>query len=303
MAVRVADLRSEPSDPWAMLDHDPSEESQLLYGEPVRVLEEKGDWARVEAVEQPEWSHNQRWEGYPGWIKKSNLVREDPDWRPNLLVSAKTTQVRVDPKPDASARITLSLGSRLKGLTTDRGWWQVQLLDRSAGGWRQGKHHHGPPAGWVPQEEVSPLPIQIANYPLLRQGLVRTARLFIGDPYYWGGHSAHLPGAVGPPHTAVDCSGLVGLVYLAGGVSIPRDAQEQQMRAQPIRRDQLKAGDLVFLLLDENKPEKATHVMLYTGQGTVIEGPGTGQTVREISLEERLKEIPSRRLAYGTYLP
>lgn len=294
VAVRVADLRSEPSDPWPMLDHDPGEESQLLYGEPARVLEEKSagtpaaDWARVEAVEQPEWSHSKRWEGYPGWVKKSDLVPEEPDWKPNLLVTAKATEVRADPRPDAAARITLSLGSRLKGLTTDRGWRQVQLLDRSA--------------GWVPQEDVSPLPVRIANYPLLRQNLVRTARLFIGDPYYWGGRSAHLRGTAEPPHTAVDCSGLVGLVCLASGVQIPRDAQEQHMRAQPIRRDQLKAGDLVFLL-DEDEPEKATHVMLYTGQGTVVEGPGTGQSVREIPLEERLKGIPYRRVAYGTYLP
>jgi len=295
VAVRVADLRRSPSDPWPMLDRDPAEESQLLYGEPVRVLEEKSvgsppvEWARVEAPEQPEWSHHKRWEGYPGWVLKEKLARADKGWAPTLLVTLKVGRVRTEPKADSEVRITLSLGSRLKGLAGDKRWRQVRLLDGSK--------------GWIAQEEVSELPVRFPNYPVLRENLVRTARFFLGDPYYWGGRSAHLPDASGPPHTAVDCSGLTGLVYLASGVAIPRDAQEQKMRAHPVKRDQLKAGDLVFLLLDENEPDKATHVMLYTGQGTVIEGPGTGQAVREIPLEERLKGIPYRRVAYGSYLP
>ena len=73
--VPVADLRAKPSDPRPSRDHDPLEESQLLYGEPVQVLEEKEGWARVEALEQQEWSHHKRWEGYPGWLRLSDIAR------------------------------------------------------------------------------------------------------------------------------------------------------------------------------------------------------------------------------------
>ena|GEM_PF-1673415 len=48
-------------------------ETQLRKGEPVLLREEKGDWARIEAVEQLEFTHNKRWEGYPGWVRRSDL--------------------------------------------------------------------------------------------------------------------------------------------------------------------------------------------------------------------------------------
>ena len=50
VAVEVADLRKEPRSAGSPLAHDPLQESQLLYGDRVRVLEIRGDWARVEAL-------------------------------------------------------------------------------------------------------------------------------------------------------------------------------------------------------------------------------------------------------------
>ena len=135
-----------------------------------------------------------------------------------------------------------------------------------------------------------------------RKAIIQTAREFIGTPYYWGGRSFYDPKANPPPHRGVDCSGLTGLAYQMNGVIIPRDAHEQWMKAREIRRDQLKTADLVFLS-DPKDPKKITHVMLYAGDGRLIEGPGTGEKVREIPLEERLKETAGRKVSYGTYLP
>ena len=279
VAAPVVNLRKEPVRAAHTFEHDPQEETQLLYGEPVKVLEESGAWARVEAVEQQEWTHNKRWEGYPGWVEKVQLVPESPNWSPNLLVISKTGTVRAEPRATASDLLALSICSRLMALSSNLVHWQrVRLLDGST--------------GWIESEAVSQTPIQFPNYPQLRQNLVRAARLFLGDPYYWGGRSS----------TAVDCSGLVGLAHQVNGIQIPRDAHEQRMKARPLNRDQLKAGDLVFLSR-KGEPEKITHVMMYVGDGKVIEGPGTGQAVRESDLEERLKESAGRRVSYGTFLP
>ena len=212
VAAPAADLRKEPVPPGLTLEHDPLEESQLLQGDRVIVLEEKMGWARVSVPDQQEWTHHKRWEGYPGWIQLSDLVREDGTR-----------------KPASAAR----------------------------GG---------------------------------RKAIVRAAREFLGTPYYWGGRSAQ----------GVDCSGLTGLAYQQNGVQIPRDAHEQWMKARKIRRDQLQPADLVFLS-DPKDPEKITHVMLYAGEGKVIEGPGTGKNVRETGLDERLKEADGRQVHYGTY--
>ena len=291
VAVPVADLRREPRDPLPTLDHDPLEESQLLYGEPVRVLEEKNGWARVAAVEQLEWSHHKRWEGYPGWVKSDTLVTED--YGPNFIVTAKQGEVQSKPSPDTGIEIILSLGTRIVVMNppASQGWLHVKLLE---GG-----------TGWIRLDEVTPLdelPKIQRDPQRLRSALIETARLFLGDPYYWGGRCTYNSESPTPFHPGIDCSGLVGLAYQANGIEIPRDAHEQWMKARAIPREALDPGDLVFLS-DPKDPNKITHVMLYRGEDRVIEAPGTGTRVRDISLEERLKEANGRRAHFGTYLP
>ena len=65
MAVNapVADLRAEPRTVARSGIHDPLEETQLLYGERVRVLKTEAGWAQVEAIQQPEYSHANAWGG------------------------------------------------------------------------------------------------------------------------------------------------------------------------------------------------------------------------------------------------
>ncbi len=74
--VDVADVRSKPESPSQKYEFDPLQETQVLKGEPVLVLEEKGKWARIECPEQMEYTHNNRWEGYPGWILKKALTAD-----------------------------------------------------------------------------------------------------------------------------------------------------------------------------------------------------------------------------------
>lgn len=232
VAAPVADLRKEPVPPDPSAGHDPLEESQLLYGDPVTVLEIQGEWARVAAPDQQEWTHNRRWEGYPGWMRVSDLEPVD-----------------TPPREDLESKF--------------------------------GTRYAVPGTG-------------------LRERIVQTARAMLGVPYYWGGRSLPDPAASVPPHRGVDCSGLTGLAYQSAGVRIPRDAHEQWMKARPIARENLQPGDLVFLADPENGL-KITHVMLYAGDGKIIEGPGTGAAVREMPLEERLQETAGRRVHYGSY--
>ena len=60
-------------------------------------------------------------------------------------------------------------------------------------------------------------------------------------------------------------------------------------------------------------PSKIVHVMLYAGDGEVIEGPGTGLSVRRLALAERLGRplgelspgmtIEDQTISFGSYLP
>jgi cell wall-associated NlpC family hydrolase len=62
-ACQLARLRSEPAE-------DSEQVTQALAGEPLRVLEERGDWVRVETAY-----------AYPGWVRREDLAGEpDADW-------------------------------------------------------------------------------------------------------------------------------------------------------------------------------------------------------------------------------
>ena len=99
VAVPALDVRAVPQPAGPTLDRDPAQETQLLYGELVLVHERHGEWARIEAVEQPEWSHHQRWEGYPGWVEARGLVPDNPTWIPyriarTMALGLRTTAAR-----------------------------------------------------------------------------------------------------------------------------------------------------------------------------------------------------------------
>ena len=287
VAVPVADLRREPSKPESSPVHDPLEESQLLYGDPVRVLEEKEGWARVEVIEQPEYTHHERWEGYPGWMQSSDLVRDNGRWSPNLVVTVHLAFIQPEPNAFLESKTRLSLGTRLQGTLAEDSW-KLTMLDGST--------------GWIGKKEASDLVRwEGSGRSPPREPIVRAARSLLGNPYYWGGRSAYDQGTY-IPHTGVDCSGLVGLAYQANGVPIPRDAHEQWMGARAISREELRPADLIFMA-DEKTPFQIKHVMLYAGGGRVIEGPGTGERIREVELETRLKDAQAsgRRVDYGTY--
>jgi cell wall-associated NlpC family hydrolase len=62
-ACQLAPLRSEPSE-------DAEQVTQAIAGEPLRVLEERGAWVRVETAY-----------AYPGWVRREHLAGErDPAW-------------------------------------------------------------------------------------------------------------------------------------------------------------------------------------------------------------------------------
>jgi len=73
VVVPVADVRAKPVPSSGGYERDRLQETQVVEGEIVLVFERKGDWARVACSEQEEYTHNDRWEAYPGWVQWSAL--------------------------------------------------------------------------------------------------------------------------------------------------------------------------------------------------------------------------------------
>jgi len=271
--VPVADLRSSSGPVTQNLEYDPLLETQLLYNESVEILEESGDWLRVEALEQKEFTHKSAWQGYPGWILKSAVNRTEEILPPNLVVKTATGTLRNKPSSQISG-FEISMGTQL---LSEKG--------KEKNGFLKIKTPSGKTA-WIHKEEVRPRVILSQNS--ARKTILESGADLLDRPYFWGGRS----------QKSVDCSGLVNLAYRAAVIEIPRDSQEQYMTTRKIKKDELEPGDLIFSASQEN-PHKITHVTIFVDSTTVLEAPKTGQTVRKIEFDK--KYGPDSVLHFGTF--
>jgi len=98
--VPAADVWSEPPKHPEKMSGD-QRETQLLYGERVRIVETRGNVVRIEALEQPEYSHDKKWEGYPGWVEAIAL-KPAPDIKqaPSIVLSTWTSTMQPETMPD-----------------------------------------------------------------------------------------------------------------------------------------------------------------------------------------------------------
>ena len=232
-------------------------ESQILPFERVSLSGERGAWLKIDALEQ---HRGDGAEGispipYPGWME-AGLAAFCHPFEPDAVVRNKKARL------EDSAAAELSIGSRVKILGWEKNGRARVVLP-------------GGGAALINKKDLNFLPISERTAGL-RERILKTARQFLGDKYYWGGRSGY----------GIDCSGLVNIAYRVWGIDLPRNACDQINRGRPAKREKLEPADLIFSTRQHGHAN-INHVMLYAGGGRIIEATQDTGSVREVAFGEK----------------
>jgi hypothetical protein len=108
----------------------------------------------------------------------------------------------------------------------------------------------------------------------LAEKFLQDVKSDIGDPYVFG--------AAGPKE--FDCSGLIYYnLRRVGILGVPRTSEAQWHWVQHIHKNQLTPGDLIFMQFPGDQASPG-HVVIYAGNGNIIQAPHTGADVQEVPL-------------------
>jgi cell wall-associated NlpC family hydrolase len=133
--------------------------------------------------------------------------------------------------------------------------------------------------------------VREANVALHSGNVVRAAEAFRGTPYVMGGTS----------RSGFDCSGFTRYIFgESAGVDLPRTAEEQYYTGEPISKDDLKAGDLVFFR--DTYRHGISHVGMYIGDGRFVHAcsPSRGVTVSSLSEQYYINHWAGARRVMST---
>ncbi len=240
IALSVANLRSGP-------DHASELVSQALMGTPVKILDKKGSWYRVQTPDS-----------YLGWMDAPALcpLKEDRlnDWgkAKRYLFVPLGGWIYATPQRKAPVVGDLVSGCLFIGEPGPKHFLKIDLPD--------GRF------GYVLEKQCIEFN-QWASQKATPGGIIGMALAMNGAPYLWGGTSAK----------AVDCSGLVKMVFFSQALILARDASQQALQGEPVDfkdRDNLLPGDLLFF---GRSAQRIVHVGIYLGEGQYIHASGRVQ--------------------------
>lgn len=229
-------------------------DTQVLFNDEVLVEEVQGDWTKVIVVDQPTHKNPT---GYPGWIKSDLLAPAiaEQATEETVTISVKTTTLYDEGHLPLAE---LSLGTKLEQLYADK--CKVKVATPLG-------------IGFV-DTEATQIPADLVGQDD-GETMVNIGKQFLGMRYLWGGISAY----------GYDCSGLVYGLHRVLGITLPRDADDQQVSGTPIEVDQIKPGDLIFFAYQHGTGD-VHHVGMYIGNGEMIESRTPGKKVDIAALTE-----------------
>mgnify|MGYP005843295481 CR=1 FL=1 len=207
----VANIYAEPAFNSAVT-------TQCILGESLRILDSDDEWVKVK-----------QWDEYEGWIHLFYLVEKPDDWATDFEYRRTVGWVYTEPSLEAETCRQISTGVRLPSINKDNAWTGVLLPDGVT--------------GYVNNQTDLP------DGSNVRENILKTAELYLGTSYLWGGTTGY----------GFDCSGFVQTVFRLNGMNVPRDAYMQAEQGAALKnRDEIRPGDLLFF----TEKDKVSHVAI-----------------------------------------
>ncbi len=236
--LSIATLRTEPK-------HSAEIATQGIMGAPVKVLEKRDDWYRVQMADD-----------YIAYVPENSLAFKNDvqmkNWRKakRYIVTAYDSRLVTEPHGDETVS-DLVMGNIVEFKSTQGNWYKVATPDGRT--------------GWVDGADIAELS-QWSQQGFSAAQIEKTARRMMGSSYLWGGTSTKV----------TDCSGLSKVAYLSNGIILQRDASQQALTGKIMKKGtdwrQYETGDLLFF--GNEKTGRVTHVGIYLRDGKYIHCSG-----------------------------
>jgi cell wall-associated NlpC family hydrolase len=215
--------------------------SQALYNEVVEVLQADVRYAEIRQSD-----------GYEGWIRTYYLERiTDFADKDSFIVDNYLVAAYEKPDGESGRKTMFPYGCKLFG-DIDGSYLRVKSS-------RYGTVYVG-------LSDLKRISADIYSMVPDSASISREAEKFMGAPYLWGGKSFY----------GIDCSGLTQIVMRRFGVELPRDSKDQMTQGIEIKRDDARAGDLLFF---------PNHVGLAVAKDLMIHSTGRNGGVAYNSLD------------------
>lgn len=259
-------IRSTFADVYAEPTVNSERLTQCIYGDVIRIEEEKPWWYAVKVGPYPElegWIHKSVVAQLPAnalYLKERNLT--------TIVIRQNKSTVFVWP----SQTVDIVMGTELPFIGESGKWYLVRLPSNDVG--RIARDAVEPAAKFVQplihtKQPSTSFPQNISQK---RRDIIMTAEKFLGKVYIWGGSTPR----------GFDCSGLSYFVYKLNGIELPRVSwlQFRNKIGKKIERFSLIQGDLVFFQTYKPGP---SHVGIYIGNNQFIHAsPSRGVTISNL---------------------
>lgn len=246
--VSVANIRTKPSDAAELA-------TQSLLGTTVNILKKISGFSDYYLIQTPD--------NYISWIEDDGSITpmnkdQVNEWlNSEKVIYTKEYGFSYSQPDELSQRISdLVAGSILVELGEENNFRKVKYPDGRIAFVKKNQCENF--KSWL--NKKNPAEVDI----------IKTAKLFMGIPYLWGGTSAK----------GMDCSGFTKTVYYLNGIVLSRDASQQVNTGILVDTkngfENLRVGDLLFFgfRATDSTKERITHVGIYIGDLKFIHSSG-----------------------------